>query len=265
MPNWSILFIISLVIAAVGFKKFIWFVSIGYAFAVTGLILGMAVIFIGKLTVPVALIMVITAAYSLRLGLFLAIREARGGNYSKVLSEATATVKKVPVLVSAAVWPIVSLLFFAQVSPLYFRMQNGLAKKDEGFLVAGILVMGAGLILQALSDAQKAAAKKHRPDRFCDSGFFSFVRCPNYLGELLVWTGMLCSSITCLQGTFQRLISIAGYICIVFIMFNGARRLEKRQMERYGDNAEFLSYAARVPILIPFIPLYSLKKWKFLG
>ncbi len=265
MQNWLILVSISLVIAMVGFKKFIWFVSIGYAFSVTGMIAGMALLFFGSLTVPVTLMMVIAAVYSLRLGLFLTIRESRGGTYAKVLAEATSGVRKVPLFVSVLVWMVISLHFFAQVSPLFFRLQNGLAKKDEGILIAGIVIMGAGLALQAISDAQKTAAKKRRPDRFCDGGFFGFVRCPNYLGELLVWTGMLAGSVTCLVGAAQWIIGVAGYVCIFFIMFNGARRLEKRQFAAYGNDPEYLAYAARVPILLPFIPLYSLKGWRFLG
>ena len=41
-------------------------------------------------------------------------------------------------------------------------------------------------------------------------------------------------------------------------MFNGAQRLEKRQMKRYGENAEYNEYADKTPIIIPFLPIYHL-------
>jgi hypothetical protein len=43
-------------------------------------------------------------------------------------------------------------------------------------------------------------------------------------------------------------------------MFNGAQRLEKRQMKRYGGNAEYKAYADATPIILPLVPLYHLNK-----
>ena len=173
--------------------------------------------------------------------------------------------RKVPFGLSVLVWLTVAFLFFAQVSPLYFRLANGLAAKDAPLLLVGVAVSAFGLVLQALADAQKSAAKKTAPDCFCSSGLFRIVRCPNYLGEILVWTGMLTGSISCLQGVLQWLVSLLGYAGIVFIMFNGARRLERRQTETYGTDPAFMAYSRTVPILIPIVPLYSLKNWGFLG
>jgi steroid 5-alpha reductase family enzyme len=265
MSNWLILLIIALIINLIGFKKFVWFLSIGYAFSVAGLIIGMAAIFSEELTIPVIVIMCIATIYSLRLGLFLTIRELRSGSYKKVLDEATSGMKKVPIFVSLVVWIIVALLYFAQVSPLYFRLENKMAEKDLPYLFAGIVIMFTGLLLQWIADSQKSRAKKNDPNRFCDIGLYKIVRCPNYLGEILVWTGMFIGSVTCLTDIYQWLISLAGYIGIVFVMFNGARRLEKRQTDSYGNDSEFLEYTTNVPILIPILPIYSLKNWKFLG
>ena len=47
-------------------------------------------------------------------------------------------------------------------------------------------------------------------------------------------------------------------------MFGGARRLEIRQNKNYGDDPEYRMYASRTPILIPFIPLYSVAKHRWL-
>lgn len=49
-------------------------------------------------------------------------------------------------------------------------------------------------------------------------------------------------------------------------MLGSARRLEFKQEQRYADDVEFRRYVQQVPILMPFIALYSLKRLKiYLG
>ena len=47
-------------------------------------------------------------------------------------------------------------------------------------------------------------------------------------------------------------------------MFSGARRLELRQNRLYADDPDYWEFVRTVPIMIPFIPLYSVAKYKFL-
>ena len=117
--------------------------------------------------------------------------------------------------------------------------------------------MLSGIVLESAADLQKSAQKKADPRRFCDKGLYSFVRCPNYLGEVLTWTGVLISGLTALEGPFQWIFALAGYAGIVYVMFGGARRLELRQNRNYGKDPEYQAYVKKTPILLPFIPLYS--------
>ena len=55
-----------------------------------------------------------------------------------------------------------------------------------------------------------------------------------------------------------------GYIGIVYVMFSGARRLELRQVVTYGNDPEFQKYIKKTPILLPFVPIYSLIKYEWL-
>ena len=89
---------------------------------------------------------------------------------------------------------------------------------------------------------------------------YKMCRCPNYFGEIIFWTGIFVSSLDILTGIGQWLMAVISYICIVFIMFNGAQRLEKRQMARYGNNKEYNDYANSTPIIIPLLPIYHLNK-----
>jgi hypothetical protein len=49
-------------------------------------------------------------------------------------------------------------------------------------------------------------------------------------------------------------------------MLGSTKRLEAQQDERYGDRLEYQTYVQTVPILIPFIPVYSFRTMRvYLG
>jgi steroid 5-alpha reductase family enzyme len=166
--------------------------------------------------------------------------------------------KKMPVFVLVTIWITVAVLYVAQVSPMLFRYHN--ASTDVIVPAIGFAVSVFGLILESVADNQKSAQKKLRPEMVATEGLYKIVRCPNYLGEIIFWTGVFISGVTAYATVGQWITAILAYICIVYIMFNGAQRLEKRQMARYGDNEEYNTYADKTPIIIPLLPIYHLNK-----
>jgi len=268
MP-WSLLGIllaVCAVLCCVGFYKFVYFLSIGYGFAVAG---GGIAVFIMSLINPtetplwiLAIEAVLFVAYGIRLSGFLLVRELKNVSFKKtdVAKETLAKndEKKMPIFVLATIWVSVAVLYTAQVSPMLFRYSN--ASTDFIVPVVGFAVSIFGLILESVADNQKSAQKKVRPDMVATEGLYKIVRCPNYLGEIIFWTGVFISGITSYSTIGQWITAVLAYVCIVFIMFNGAQRLEKRQMARYGDNEEYNTYANKTPIIIPLLPIYHLNK-----
>ena len=268
MP-WSllgILYIVCAVLCAVGFYKFVYFLSIGYGFAVAGggiAILVMALI--NPTATPLWILLIQAAlflAYGIRLSGFLLVRELKNITFKKtdVAKDTLAKngEKKMPVFVLATIWITVAALYVTQVSPMLFRYNNG--STDFIVPVIGFAISIGGLILESIADNQKSAQKKERPDMVATKGLYKMCRCPNYLGEIIFWTGVFVSGITTYATVGQWIMAVSAYICIVFIMFNGAQRLEKRQMARYGSNEEYNTYANKTPIIIPLLPIYHLNK-----
>ena len=264
MP-WSLLGILLAVCAvmcAVGFYKFVYFLSIGYGFAVAGG--GIAVLVMALVTgteAPIWVLLIQAAlflAYGIRLSGFLLIREIKNAAYRKTLKEATGDDKKMPFFVLFTIWVCVAILYTAQVSPMLFRVTNN--STDIILPIVGFAISIGGLILEAVADEQKSAQKKVRPDMVATEGLYKMCRCPNYLGEIIFWTGVFVSGITTYATVGQWITAVIAYICIVFIMFNGAQRLEKRQMARYGNEKEYNDYANKTPIIIPLLPIYHLNK-----
>ncbi len=262
----GILFCVCAVMCAVGFYKFVYFLSIGYGFAVAG---GGIAVFIMYLVNPtetplfiVLLQLVLFIAYGARLSGFLLARELKNASYRKTdVAKSTLdkkSEKKMPVFVLITIWFAVSVLYVAQVSPMLFRIVNN--STDTVLPLIGMAVSVFGIILESVADSQKSAQKKVRPDMVATNGLYRIVRCPNYLGEIIFWTGVFISGISTYATVGQWITAIIAYICIVYIMFNGAQRLEKRQMKRYGDNEEYNTYADKTPIIIPLLPIYHLNK-----
>ena len=260
-----ILLLVSLAVSALGWVYFIYFFSLGYGFGISALAIAIAVIFRNVLTIPTAFLCVIMFIFGMRLGLYLATREKRSAEYKKILYGPDAAKKK-PLFVVITVWIFCALLYVGQVSPVAFYLANAAdgVVVNELWAWIGAGLMALGVILESVADAQKKAAKKINHNRYVDTGLYRIVRCPNYLGELVIWTGSLVVCIGASCSVWQWIIAAIGYIGIVYVMFGGARRLELRQAVTYGNDPEFQEYIKKTPILLPFVPIYTLIKYEWL-
>ena len=256
--------VVSLAVSALGWKKFVYFISLGYGFSIAAMGVAMLVLFRGHLYAASILLCLLLAAYGCRLGGFLLHRELRSASYRKELPSLTKTSRDLGPGAKVAIWLSVVVLYVCQVSPVFYRLAGSGAREGSAlWAYAGAAVMLLALILESIAGYQKSAAKKIRPDRFCDTGLYRIVRCPNYFAEILFWTGCFISGTGALSG-WQWAVASLGYACIVYIMFGGARRLEIRQNRRYGSDPEYRKYVSRTPIILPFVPLYSVEKYNFL-
>jgi steroid 5-alpha reductase family enzyme len=257
-----ILLAVSLAVSAVGWKYFIYFFSIGYGYGISTLAVTIGILFHASLSLPTVLLLVLLFIFGLRLGTYLLVRERKAAAYRKILYDPMNQQKK-PLGAVLAVWLFCALLYVMQVSPVAFRLANG-PHTSELWAWIGAAVTVCGILLEAISDAQKSAAKKRNPKRFVDTGLYRIVRCPNYLGEIVIWTGVLLSAVSAELTWWQWLVAAIGYLGILFVMFSGARRLELRQNEVYGDDPEYQKYVKKTPILIPLLPIYSVARYEWL-
>ena len=251
-----------LIVCLIGFKKYVWFISIGYGLSIfiTGIML--LVLYHNILILPYILASLLLIIYGLRLGGYLAYRELKSASYNKKMKNEISDGSHMTILLKIMLWITCALLYLLMTSPIIYRFVND-SGSDTCFIV-GLIIALCGIIIESLSDYQKSKSKKKNPHRFCDTGLFKIVRCPNYLGELIIWLGVYISGFTALTSIGQWIVATIGFLGIVYIMFSGARRLELRQDRTYGEDPEYQSYVKKTPILLPLIPLYSVKKHKWL-
>lgn len=261
-----VLFIAALIFCCVGFKEFVWFMSVGYGLSVCGIGLANIIViltggslgnldFVSLTGLPLVLVIiqsVLFVGYGIRLGGFLLIRELKNAAYKKTLQEASGA--EPPIFVKVVMWLLMGALYLAQTAGLNYRIHND--SDAVIFPIIGIVIALLGVLIEATADKQKGKQKKADPNMVATKGLFKLVRCPNYFGEVTFWTGTFISGLSSYHGFGQWFVAILGYICIVYIMFNGCQRLDKRQSLRLAGNPKFEEYATKTPILIPFIPWY---------
>ena len=247
--------IVALICCSIGFKRFVWFMSVGYGLASAGIGFTMLIISLTKGFNLLFLIQcVLFIVYGVRLGIFLLVREVKNENYRKKMAEVGGDAT-VPFFVAIIMWLMMGMMYTCQSSGPIYRLLNGASNNVS--LIIGILVSAIGIYIESLADKQKSDAKKIKPDMPAMEGLYKICRCPNYFGELLFWTGSILSGIGAVEGK-QWIIVLLGYILIIIVMMSGAKRVETRHIKYYGDKKEYNDYADHTPLIFPFIPLYHL-------
>jgi steroid 5-alpha reductase family enzyme len=256
------LFGLALLISASGFYRTVYFVSIGYAFSIAAMAVTTLLVFRQDLVWFNLLQNVCLAVYGLRLGSYLLRREAKS-SFSKERESITQRTADLTFGRKIPMWIGVSLLYVLMFSPSLFSLTTAPRVPVPAATVLqllGLALMFGGLGLEALADAQKSNFKAQNPRQYCDVGLYRWIRCPNYFGEIMLWIGNWVLGFVFYTSALQWIASLVGLVCIVLIMMGSTKRLEQAQDDRYGAQRAYQKYTRTVPVLFPFVPVYSLKR-----
>jgi steroid 5-alpha reductase family enzyme len=252
----------ALVISSIGFYRVVYFISIGYAFSIVTMAIFIPFRHLENITWALALQDLFLALWGLRLGIYLVKREYRA-SYRKEISDIHQRSAGMSWVTKILIWVSVSILYVLMFSPSLFGLITFSLYSSWIFYlvqIAGLFLMGSGLVLEALSDKQKSEFKAQFPKHYCNVGLYRWVRCPNYLGEITFWVGNWVMGVMYYNTPMKWIASAVGIVSIVLIMMGSTKRLEKTQGGRYGSQPKYQDYIRTVPVLFPFIPVYSLKK-----
>lgn len=120
----------------------------------------------------------------------------------------------------------------------------------------GLAVWVIGFAVEVKADTEKSAFAENPANkgRFISTGIWSWSRHPNYFGEITLWIGMALIAIPAFDGReFVGLISPL-FVTVLLTKISGLPALERRGHKRWGDEPEYQTYVAEVPILIPRPP-----------
>lgn len=275
----AIIFGVSLLCSSIGFKNFVYFMSVGYGFAICGIGITLIIFSITssedsyfKITTSswaTYFLSAILIMYGLRLSSYLLYREAKSKSYKNVLDKVSKKdEKKMPLFVKITIWVSVAILYVMQTYPVTYRcITSANTKSLTNILVPiiGGVIAIIGLLIESIADIEKSKYKKKNPHTFVSQGLYKYVRCPNYAGEIIFWSGIYISGCNLYKTDFIAwIISTLGYLLLIYVMLNGAKRLESRQNKNYGEDLAYQEYVKKTPILSRVIPIKTLKNSKWI-
>ena len=124
-----------------------------------------------------------------------------------------------------------------------------------GITYIGIIIFIIGFALEIISDNQKTNFRKieYNKDKFITTGLWKYSRHPNYLGEIVLWTGVAIISYSSLEvyQMFTLVSPIFTYLLLVNV--SGINLLEKSGEKKWGHLDSYKNYKENTPRLIGFL------------
>jgi len=141
--------------------------------------------------------------------------------------------------------------------------------------VIGTIVYAIGLIVETTADYQKWRFKSANPGKFCNVGLWSVSQHPNWLGNLLIWIGILvmnapsliaapvptgpgASDVTIFDTlwSYRRLVLACLSPAFMWFLFNGQAEgsltsTVELAKGKYGNDPEYAEYVQTVSKIIP--------------
>ncbi len=190
---------------------------------------------------------VMVVLWGARLSIFLFVRvHAQGsdGRFDEI---------KVAPLSFLRVWTMQGLWVAVTASAAWVGITAERRPEADVWMLVGALVWLAGIVLEVVADAQKAAFRRDpaQKGRFIQSGVWAWSRHPNYFGEILVWIGVALVALPAATGWQWVTLVSPVFVVLLLTRVSGIPLLEKRADERWGDEPEYVAYKERTPVLVP--------------
>ncbi len=123
------------------------------------------------------------------------------------------------------------------------------------FAWLGLLLWLLGFLIEVVADSQKSRFRSDPANsgRFIQSGLWRFSRHPNYLGEIILWSGVAVIALPILQGWQWVALISPIFVTLLLTRVSGIPLLERRGDERWGGEEDYEAYKAQTPVLVPWV------------
>ncbi len=193
------------------------------------------------------LLLLMCAAWALRLGLFLFLRIHKEGSDKRF----TAIKPSAPRFLMA--WTMQGLWVFLTLSPVLMVLGSPARHFTTLWTYAGAALWALGFGVEVLADWQKRqfSADPANRGRFIGTGLWAWSRHPNYAGEILLWVGVFIVCAPMLQGWQWVGLVSPLFVTLLLTRVSGIPLLEASAKERWGNDPAYIAHVARTPVLWP--------------
>lgn len=185
--------------------------------------------------------------WAARLGSFLLVRNIRSGGDSRF-----EEIKRNK-LRFLSVWTVQGLWVSLTAAAAWIAITSATPAPLDWTAWVGLAVWALGFGIEVVADLQKSRLKADplNSDRFIQTGLWSIVRHPNYLGEILLWIGVLVIALPAFAGWQWIGILSPIFVALLLTKVSGVPLLEAKAEKKWGDDPAYRAYRARTPALIP--------------
>jgi steroid 5-alpha reductase family enzyme len=220
------------------------------SYSLTFVVLAVALLFTGareRLQLVVSLLVLV---WAVRLGAYLFLRILR-----MKVDHRFDGIREEPMLF-ARFWLLQAITVAVVMLPVSYLLDDDDPPGFGAWSIIGVGVWLAGLVIEAVADAQKSAFKSKDANRgrFVVSGLWRYSRHPNYFGEMLVWWGLFVYTVPVLEGVAFAVVAGPVFVTLLLVFVSGIPPLERSAEEKHGDDPAYRDYKRRTSILVPLPP-----------
>ena len=187
--------------------------------------------------------------WTVRLGIFLFARVLNDGG-DRRFSEIRLSFPRF--LVS---WSLQGAWVYIVSSPAIFILtRSSVDTYIDLFTYIGCGLWALGFIVETIADIQKRVFRNNplNSSAFITTGLWSVSRHPNYLGEIVLWTGLTVVTLPFLVGWELVAILSPVFTYLLLTRVSGINLLEEHAESKWGDMDLYIEYRNKTPKLFPF-------------
>ena len=194
------------------------------------------------------IVSLLVVIWALRLSSFLYLRIHRTGKDGRFDRLKTSPIRFLVPWTIQGLW-----VFLTMIVVIVINSQAEPAPELGIWDAIGLLMWLLGFSIEVIADNQKSAfnANSENQGKWIDSGLWSYSRHPNYLGEIMLWTGIACFGISCFSGLECVAWVSPIFIYLLLTKISGVPILDRRGLEKWGDKLEYHKNRDDTPTLQP--------------
>ena len=194
------------------------------------------------------IVSLLVVIWSLRLSSFLYLRIHRTGKDGRFDKLKTSSIRFLVPWTIQGLW-----VFLTMIVVIVINTQADSAPALGIWDGIGLSIWILGFSIEVIADNQKTVfnSEPNNQGKWIDCGLWSYSRHPNYLGEVLLWTGIAFFGVSCFTG-LEKIAWISPlFIYLLLTKISGTPILDRRALEKWGDDSEYQIYRKNTPLLFP--------------